>query len=82
LEGAEAALSSAQAQVERMQGALKPFADVCVGRESLNDDAEIEIRRSPELLEHGPGPNVNRARLLMREFRAARQALNPEETKS
>ncbi len=75
----DAAQARSQTTIASMRAALAPFAAICVGRESLPDDAEIEVLRTQSSLEFSAGPNVSRARLFMREFRAARDATSTAE---
>jgi hypothetical protein len=71
---------AAEAKLEAVRVAAEPFADICVGRESLGDDTEIEIVRLPHGTEYSVGQSVRRARLFMREFRALAAALTGKET--
>lgn len=69
------ALAAVEKERDELREALKPFADIAFGRESIRDEFEFEIARTEHELVFSAGPNVKRGRLRMSYFRHAEAAI-------
>lgn len=65
----EVALSAAEARIERLEAALRPFAECCEGLTYQNDDMNILV---------GPNQYDMRTGFLLGDLRRARAALDGE----